>query len=104
MGGTVVVCVGSRVGGFGVSYMDQKQIGGRGVWSVHQRMAELWTIQKKRTLTDRENTEMCHCLEANMRRAWKLAHLYNLSLIASMTNDTTMQHEICAKIDEIENN
>lgn len=71
------------------------------MWSVHQRMAELWSIQKKRPLTKNEETEMVHCLEANMRKAWKLAELKNLSLTASLINDTQWQHEICKDIDKV---
>ncbi|AYK07530.1 DUF7667 family protein [Brevibacillus laterosporus] len=63
------------------------------MWVVHQRMAELWFINKTRELTDSEMTEMSHCLSANAQRA---------SLIASMTNDTDWQHdELCSKIEKI---
>ncbi|ATO48415.1 hypothetical protein P4V86_01955 [Brevibacillus laterosporus] len=72
------------------------------MWIVHQRMAELWFINKTRELTDSEMTEMSHCLSANAKRAWKIAKLKNLSLIASMTNDTDWQHELCSRIEKIE--
>jgi len=71
------------------------------MWVVHQRMAELWAINKKRELTLDEMTEMSHCLEANMKRAWEIAKLKNMSLLASMTNDVEWQHELCAKLEKL---
>jgi hypothetical protein len=71
------------------------------MWGPHQRMAELWIKQKKKPLTQEELDEMSICLEANAKRAWKLATLENLSLVASMTNDTEWQHEICRQIEEL---
>lgn len=71
------------------------------MWVVHQRLAELWDKKKKEGLTQEEEKEMEHCLEANKNKALKLAGLYNLSLAASLTDDTEFQHEICAKIDKI---
>lgn len=71
------------------------------MWPVHKRIAELWMTKKKRPLSESEQKELEHCLEANANKAWKLASLENLSLVASMVNDTTWQHEICAKIDKV---
>lgn len=71
------------------------------MWTVHQRMAELTTINKKRPLTESELEEMAHCLEANANRAWKMALLENFSLMASMTNDTSWNMEICAEIEKL---
>lgn len=75
--------------------------GGGHMWSVHLRMAELWEINKKRELTADELTELRHCLEANANLAFKLAKLKNMSLMASMINDTEWNHEICAEIQKI---
>ncbi|AYB41478.1 DUF7667 family protein [Brevibacillus laterosporus] len=72
------------------------------MWIVHQRMAELWFINKTRELTDSEMTEMSRCLSANAKKAWEIAKLKNLFLITSMTNDTEWQHELCARIGKIE--
>lgn len=69
------------------------------MWVVHQRLAELWTIKKNRPLTESELGELEICLEANAKRAWKVALLKNLSLMASMTDDMDWQHDLCAKID-----
>ncbi|MBG9789197.1 DUF7667 family protein [Brevibacillus laterosporus] len=65
-------------------------------------MAELWFINKTRELADSEMTEMSHCLSANTKRAWEIAKLKNLSLNASLTNDTEWQHERCARIEKIQ--
>lgn len=72
------------------------------MWPVHARMAELWTKQKRRPLTESEQEEFIHCLEANANRAWKLALLENFSLMASMTNDTEWMHSLCKQIEELE--
>lgn len=72
------------------------------MWPAHQRLAELWLKQKKKPLSKEELDEMTHCLEANARRAWKLALLENYSLMASMVQDTEWQHEICRQIEELE--
>ncbi|MCR8987999.1 hypothetical protein ABE137_11470 [Brevibacillus laterosporus] len=71
------------------------------MWVVHQRMAELWFINKTRELTDSEMDEMSHCLSANAKRVWEIAKLKNLSLVASLTNDTGWQHELCSKLEKI---
>lgn len=72
------------------------------VHPIHQRMAELWSESKNRVLSDQEEMEMLHCLKANTELCYKLAHLKNLSLIASTIGDTAWQHEICAEIEAIE--
>ncbi|MBG9776227.1 DUF7667 family protein [Brevibacillus laterosporus] len=72
------------------------------MWIVHQRMAELWIINKTRELTNSEMEEMSHCLSANAKRAWEIAKLINLFLVASLTNDTEWQHELCSRIEKIE--
>ncbi|QDX95863.1 hypothetical protein EEL30_22710 [Brevibacillus laterosporus] len=72
------------------------------MWIVHQRMAELWVINKTRELTDSEMTEMSECLSANATRAWEVAKLKNLSVIASVTKDIEWQHELCARLEKIQ--
>ncbi|MCZ8521207.1 MULTISPECIES: DUF7667 family protein [Paenibacillus] len=69
---------------------------------VHWRLAELWTLQQSRELTEEEQSEVSACLQYNAIYARKLAGLYNLSLAASMTQDTEWQHEICARIEKLE--
>ncbi|MGG1442681.1 hypothetical protein ABE354_11670 [Brevibacillus laterosporus] len=71
------------------------------MWIVHQRMAELWFINKTRELTNSEMTEISHCLSANVK-SLEIAKLKSLSLIASMTSDTDWQHELCARIEKKE--
>lgn len=67
---------------------------------VHQRMAELWTISRGRKLTDAEARELDMCLEANASDVWRRIRLENLSLIASMVNDTDWQHDICGDMED----
>ncbi|WP_338015829.1 DUF7667 family protein [Paenibacillus mesophilus] len=66
---------------------------------AHRRMAELWTISRKRKLTQEEQTELDQCLQVNAKLCWEMAGLENASLLASMTRDTEWQHEICRLID-----
>lgn len=68
----------------------------------HQRLAELYVINKRRPLTTEEMLELQHCLAANVHYCWEMAYLANMSLLASMTNDVDWQHEICAEIDALE--
>lgn len=65
-------------------------------------MAELWNIQSnERALTAEEMSELKICLDANMNKCRKVARLKNLSLLASQTDDTDWQHEICSQLEEI---
>lgn len=66
---------------------------------IYERMAELRIIQKRRKLTDTERLELEHCLDVNADHCLRLAQLYNLSLMASMTEDKEWQHELCQEIE-----
>lgn len=70
--------------------------------ALSQRIAELWTLQKGRKLTDPETTEFAHCMNAFTKHWWELAYLKNLSLMASMTNDVPWQHEVCLEMDDLQ--
>lgn len=70
--------------------------------AISQRIAELWTLQKCRKLTDPETVEFTHAMNANANYWWKLAYLKNLSLLASMTNDICWQHEVCLDMDKMQ--
>lgn len=69
---------------------------------VYQRIAELWHKQKRMALTDDEVRELNQCLEWNIHRCWKVANLEDLSYLASATGDVAWQHQICSKIDKIQ--
>jgi hypothetical protein len=71
------------------------------MWAVDQRICELWTINKRRPLTDEEMTEFAHCMDAHVNRAWQISKLKNLSLLAHMTDDVEWQHELCAKLEKL---
>jgi hypothetical protein len=70
--------------------------------TIHQRMAELWTIRKTRGLTPSEQDELHLCLEANTNFVWKKLQLENLSLLASMTHDHEWLHDLCARMEQME--
>jgi hypothetical protein len=69
---------------------------------IHWRLAELWTIKKTRELTQEEMDEVSICLEYNANFAYKLAHLYNLSGIASMIDDEEWLQSILMDIEQLE--
>jgi hypothetical protein len=71
------------------------------MWVVHERMAELWQLSKQRSLNKEEQTELFHCMDANLNKCRKVAALKNLSLVASMTKDHDWLHEICKQLDEV---
>lgn len=70
------------------------------MWSVYKRMAQLTS---KKELNEDEQKELNICLKANQKLVEKLVSLENLSIAASLTEDTEWQHEICAGIEEIHN-
>jgi hypothetical protein len=69
---------------------------------IHWRMAELTVLQERRGLTMKELDELDGCLAENANYARELANLYNLSGIASATDDMEWLHEVCAEIDQLE--
>ena len=73
-----------------------------GVMPYHVRLAELFTLQRRRQLTDAEVLEMTHCLAANAKYCWDLVALQNMSLAAYMAGDMEWLHEVCNQIDALE--
>ncbi|WP_243854918.1 DUF7667 family protein [Halalkalibacterium halodurans] len=71
------------------------------IMPFHRRLAELAHIQKSRELTEQEYDDFDLCIKANMYYVQKLTGLYELSYLASVTQDVEWQHEICSKIDEV---
>ncbi|WP_431785839.1 DUF7667 family protein [Paenibacillus lactis] len=54
------------------------------VLPVHQRMAELYTINQLRQLTDEELTEMAMCLKINAKHCWEIAYYQNMAFMEHM--------------------
>lgn len=71
---------------------------------VHARMAELYRIKSVQKLTAEQQDEMDFCLQVNEAYFSRLAALENQSYLASLTNDTTWHHSICAQIEKLERN
>lgn len=69
---------------------------------VVDRFIELSVVEQYRRLTKNERYEKNECLKYLTERQWKLAKLKNLSLMASMIDNTEWQHEICAEIDRLQ--
>ncbi|MFD0674525.1 hypothetical protein [Cohnella sp. GCM10027633] len=72
-----------------------------GMLPVYERMAELRIVQRRKKLTDAEQRELDHCLDLNADYCYRLAQLYNLSLVASMAEDADWQHELCREIEKM---
>ncbi|MCM3131924.1 hypothetical protein M3629_03965 [Paenibacillus polysaccharolyticus] len=72
------------------------------MFPYHARIAELWSLNKKRLLTDSELIELDQCMALNAKHCWTLARLQNESLLASMTDDVEWQHETCARMEELQ--
>jgi hypothetical protein len=73
-----------------------------GLLPVYERLAELWTVKQRRALSEMEAADMEHALAVNAAYVRRLAHLYNCSLLASMSEDPAWQHEICAQIEKMQ--
>lgn len=71
---------------------------------AQQRLAELSTINKRRALTAEELTEIAHCLTVNAAYCWEMRKLEELSLLASATHDVDWQHDLCARIEQLQLN
>ena len=69
---------------------------------VADRFSELMMIGRYRPLSQKELQEVNESIQYLDNRMWKLARLYNFSLMAYMTNDHDWQHEICAEIERLE--
>lgn len=68
---------------------------------VAERFIELSILQTKRRLTPTEKREMNEALVYLEEREWEKAKLKNFSLMASMTNDSDWQHDLCRQIDQM---
>ncbi|XID92423.1 hypothetical protein ACF3MZ_28835 [Paenibacillaceae bacterium WGS1546] len=72
-----------------------------GMLPVYERMAELRVVQRRRPLLEAERRELEQCLDLNADYCYRLGLLYNLSLVASMSEDDEWQHEICSEIERL---
>lgn len=69
--------------------------------AIIQNIAQLHYTSKNRPLSPQEAKELELCLDWVVNKTLARAALSNLSLLASMTNDITWQHEICSSIDKL---
>lgn len=70
-------------------------------WS---RAAELWTLSGCDTskMSEKHRNEFEDIMKLNQIYCYRMARLENLSMIATQLDDITLQHSICAAIDELE--
>lgn len=66
----------------------------------HEELAILWQKQKKTALTIAETKDLRDCMDLHVAYMFDQSKLFNLSLAASMADDVSWQHEICARIDK----
>ncbi|OBG93871.1 hypothetical protein A9X05_09225 [Mycobacterium sp. E3298] len=57
------------------------------VLPIHQRMAELFTVNKMRDLTRSELDEMAMCLKRNAIYCWEAAYQLNMKEMESIIRD-----------------
>jgi hypothetical protein len=73
------------------------------IMPFHERLAELWFIHTQQHKLNRaEQKELEMCLEANLNHVWKRMKLKQLSLVAYEAGDMDWMHEICAKLDQLD--
>lgn len=68
---------------------------------VHERLAELYTLSRKRELTASEETEQQQCLQVNATYCFEMARLQNQMELAEQTTDTQWHQDICAQMFEL---
>lgn len=69
---------------------------------VEKRMLELVGVYLQRGLTTAERDDLRFCHRFLMEREWKLGLLETQSYLASLTNDSEWQHDICRQIDALD--
>jgi hypothetical protein len=72
-----------------------------GMLPAYERLAELRVLQRRKKLTDAEQRELEQILDLNAEYCYRLGHLHNLSLVASLSGDTEWQHEVCREIERL---
>lgn len=70
--------------------------------AVEKRLLELVGILLQRQLTTVERDDLRFCHRFLVDREWKLGLLETQSYLASLSNDTEWQHEICRQIDALD--
>ncbi len=68
---------------------------------VAERFIELSVLKKHRRLTLSESMEYNESFKHLEKREWRKSKLKELSYLASVTNDTDWQHEICSKLEQL---
>ncbi|ETT55804.1 hypothetical protein BSK66_22310 [Paenibacillus odorifer] len=68
---------------------------------VHERLAELFTLSRRRQLTAAEETEQQQCLQINATYCYELARLQNEIQLAEQTADLQWHQDICAQMFEL---
>ena len=70
--------------------------------TVEKRLLELVGILLQRQLTIVERDDLRFCHRFLVEREWKMGLLETQSYLASLSNDTEWQHEICRQIDALD--
>lgn len=70
---------------------------------VGERFIELSILQQYRPLSRKEAKELREALRYLTDRYWELAKLKELSFLAYSLGDVEWHHEICARIEKLQN-
>jgi hypothetical protein len=68
---------------------------------VHERLAELYILSRRRRLTASEETEQQQCLQVNAVYCWEMSRLQNEAFLADQTADEQWHQDICAQMFEL---
>lgn len=68
---------------------------------VHQRLAELYTLSRRRQLTASEEVEQQQCLQVNATYCWEMSRLQNVAHLAALTDDAVWNQDITAQMFEL---
>lgn len=68
---------------------------------VHERLAELFTLSRRRQLTASEEVEQQQCLQVNAVYCWEMARLHNEAHLAEQSDDSAWNQDIIAQMFEL---
>jgi hypothetical protein len=71
----------------------------KNILPVHQRLAELYTINKMRDLSFDELDEISACLQINAKLCWDAAYQENMKFMDNIVRDIDYKHEISIEND-----
>jgi hypothetical protein len=71
----------------------------KNILPVHQRLAELYTINKMRDLSFDELDEVANCLQVNAKLVWDMAYQENMKFMDNIVRNVDYEFEISIEND-----